>query len=411
MNVQTEERWLRTQLDLDAPPVDLELDGRTVLAAGRRRRRRQRLAGGVPLVAVLAAVGGTGLWAADLLPDPVQRVLPAAPGPASDCLRLEPGTGDAAGEGAGATTEVLSDPAPLALTTWTEQDGTTVWVVPAGAGCSPGGAPDAVPLAYVRQVPGEPPVLEGYRDAREDVTVWGGTVLGGAEGSDALAIVPGPTSELHVVGGGEVGDLVAVTDEAGATVAQVARVSDAGPHGRDVTALLWRAEGDSSFTTSWLHDDLLAAPGSGDAWSQPEGAGPGDPDAGPDWELGPPPEVGARAPQLVRGEADGRWWLWIGTDEVAGPLDVPDGPWAFRLVGEDVSALVGWLPDGTTELLVDGQRASVLPLTTLVGDDLPGLDPFVVDPYRHVEEAVAVDEDGTETPLRLVDVDLEQPRW
>ena len=27
-----------------------------------------RLAGGVPLVAVLAAVGGTGLWAADLLP-------------------------------------------------------------------------------------------------------------------------------------------------------------------------------------------------------------------------------------------------------------------------------------------------------------------------------------------------------
>lgn len=137
---------------------------------------------------------------------------------------------------------MLSDPSPLALTTWTEQDGTTVWVVPSAAGCSPGGAPDAVPLAYVRQVPGERPVLEGYRDAREDVTVWGGTVLGRCRGERRARHRAGAHQRAARGRGGEVGDLVAVTDEAGATVAQVARVSEAGPHGRDVTALLWRAE-------------------------------------------------------------------------------------------------------------------------------------------------------------------------
>lgn len=112
MNVQTEERWLLTQLDLDAPPAELGLDGRTVLAAGRRRRRRQRLTGGVPLVAVLAAVGGTGLWAADLLPEPVQRVLPAAPGPAADCLRLAPDTGAPQERGPGRRPRCSRTPRP-----------------------------------------------------------------------------------------------------------------------------------------------------------------------------------------------------------------------------------------------------------------------------------------------------------
>lgn len=381
-----DETWLREQLQLDAPPPMAPLDGQKALSRGRSRRRRHRIAATSPLAAA-ALVLGTSLWAGDLLPGAVQDALPAAPSSSGECPELAAGSGSVAdGEGA---TVVTSDVAHLAVLDWRATDGTQVWVIRTPVGClAAGEQTGGVGLSVLTQAPEGPLVLHGSRDPVEDVRRWGASLLE-VPGQDVVVATVPPSAEAVALSGGEpVGQLVPVLDEQDQVVAKVARLSHA--EDAEPAALLWQDGDDWSLT--WASADVVAVPLPQEWGSEP----PPSPSVDlPSW---------SSWPQLARTEGDGRWWIWAGGGDVIGPIDAPEGPWAIHLPDDELGdAFVGWVPEDTEQLLIDGESWDLLAMEQTIGVTMDGLTPFARDVYQPADEAVAVGQDGERTRLRLLE--------
>lgn len=387
-----EETWLREQLELDAPPPMGPLDGRTVLHQGRRRRRRQRIATTIPLVAAGALVLGTSLWAAQLLPNAVQEALPAAPGSTAPCPQIAPGEGSLADGSAGA--QVTSEIGHLAVLDWVAQDGTKVWVIRTAVGClvpdeQRDGESSGVGLSVLTQAPGGPLLLHGSRDAGEDVARWGASLLQ-VPGQDVMVGIVPPAAQQVALSGGEPGQqLTPVLDEQDRVVAQVARL----PYKHDPAAVLWQT--DDTWSLSWTSADVVAHPLAHEWSSEPHPSTVTDP---PDW---------AAWPQLARTEGDGRWWIWVGDGTVLGPIEAPEGAWAIHLANDKLGdAFLGWVPAGTEQLLIDGDPWEVLAMEQTIGEPLDRLMPFARDVYQPARQVVAVDQNGEQTTIEIIETPL-----
>lgn len=387
-----EETWLREQLQLDAPPPMRPLDGRMVLHQGRSRRRRQRIATTTPLAAAGALVLGTSLWAAQLLPDSVQEALPAAPSSTAPCPDIAPGEGSLADGSAG--TQVTSEVGHLAVLDWVAQDGTKVLVIRTADGClvpdeQGEGQSSGVGLSVLTQAPGGPLLLHGSRDAGEDVARWGASILE-VPGQDVVVGIVPPAAQRVALSGGEPGQqLTPVLDDQDQVVAQVARL----PYEHAPAAVLWQI--DDTWSLSWTAADVVAQPLPNEWSSPPLPSAVTDP---PEW---------AAWPQLARTEEDGRWWIWVGDGNVLGPIEAPEGAWAIHLTDDKLGdAFLGWVPSGTKQLLIDGDPWEVLAMEQTIGEPLAGLTPFARDVYQPAQQVVAIDQNGEQTTIQIIEAPL-----
>lgn len=388
-----EEAWLREQLQLDAPPPMAPLDGREVLRRGRTRRRRQRIATTTPLAGAAALLLGTSLWAAELLPGAVQGALPAVPGNSAACPELAAGSGPSADGGAG--TVVTSDVAHLAVMDWRATDGTQVWVIRTPVGCLVPGEQDGgdetaggVGLSVLTQAPEGPLVLHGSRDPGEDVRRWGASLLQVPGQDVVVATVPAAAERVALSGGEPVEQFMPILDEQDEVVAKVARLSYTGDN--DPAALLWQV-GDA-WSLSWTSADVVAGP-------LPEEWG-SEPAPSPSVDL----PTWSAWPQLARTEDDGRWWAWMGGSDVLGPVDAPEGPWAMHLTDDELGdTFIGWVPEGTEQLVIDGERWDLLAMEQTIGVTLERLTPFARNVYQPAQRVVAVGQDGEQSPIQLIE--------
>lgn len=388
-----ESTWLQEQFEKDAPAI-LPLEGREVLARGRRRRRTRRIVTGAPAAGAAALALGAGLWAGGLLPEPVQEVLPAAPNATSMCPELAPDSGSSTGDGA--TTEVLSDVTHLGVLDWRATDGTHVLVIRVPTGCvTPSG--EAVATAHpsgisvLSQAPGGPVLLHRAQDHGEDADRGGAAMLEVPGQDSVVAVVPPTADQVVLTGQDPADDLVSVVDEDGRAVAKVARMQ---PRTERAHGLLWNNRGESDWAMIWSGADVVTVPVPEEWGSLPSSsATPDSPSS-------------TRYPQLARDETDGRWWLWMGgSSEVLGPVDAPQGPWAAHLRDEDLGdAFVGWVPEGTEQLHIDGGNWDLLAMEQTVGTPLEGLTPFARDVYAPAEDLSAVGSDGDLRPIPLIEL-------
>ncbi|GAA1158992.1 hypothetical protein [Ornithinicoccus hortensis] len=387
-----EESWLHDQLLLDPPPPMAPLDGQAALGRARRHRRRRRVTTAAGCAAAGVLVAGTTFWAAGLLPDTLQDALPAAPGTTAACPEFIAGGDDPAGPGS--RTGVASSVTDLALLDWVAEDGVHVWVIRTTDGCLVPSGPDAggpsasgVGVSVLTQEPGGPVVLHGSRDPGEDVRTWGAQLLPIPGQASAIAIVPADADLAVLPGGDPVEDLTPVRDEDGTVLAAVARSPY--PDDQPPAAVLWRAG--EIWSLQWVSADVVVTPVA-EGGADPGGrAGSGTPTPTPAW---------SSPPQLVRAEGGGGWWAWTGTSVVAsGPRETPEGPWAIQLPDEGGDVVIGWLPEGTEEIAVDGRPRTLLPVTQTAGLPLDGLRPFMTDGPAQRIEALGSDGARTEVPI------------
>lgn len=387
-----EEAWLREQLRLDAPPPMTPLDGMETLSRGRSRRRRHRIATATPLAVAGVAVLGTALWAGQLLPDAVQDALPAVSGVSEQCPDLAPiGTSPTTDGGAG--TQVTSDVAPLTVLDWETADGTKVVVIRTLNGClvpaeRQGDAlASGVGLSMLSQVPGGPLVLHGSRDPGEGVRRWGASLLEVPGQAEAVAILPDTAQRVTFAGGEPVDRLTPVLGAQDQVLAQVARVS----HGEDEDppALLWHTGDEWSLLWSWV--DIIAEPDTQEWGSASLPAPTAELPSSSEW------------PQLARTESEGQWWIWLGDDVVLGPVAAPEGAWAIHLTDDERGdAFVGWVPEQTDKLIINGEPWDLLAMEHTIGEPMAGLKPFVRDVYQSADEILALQEDGGYVDIPLI---------
>ncbi|WP_299521191.1 hypothetical protein [uncultured Serinicoccus sp.] len=383
-----DETWLHEHLQRDAPPPMKPLDGQVLLHQGRTRRRHQRIATAGPLAAIGGLVLAASLWAAQLLPGPLQEALPAAPTSITQCPDIAPGEGTTA-DGS-AVTQVTSDVEHQAILDWVRQDGTRVMVIRTTEGClvpdEGEGQSSGVGLSVLTQAPDGPLMLHGSRDAGEDVARWGASVLE-VPGQDVVVSIVPPGSQRVALPGGETSrELTPVTDAQGQVIAQVARL----PYERDPVAVLW--ETDDAWSLSWTSADVVTQPQPQEGTHKPAPSTETDSPDSDTW------------PQLARSQDDGRWWAWVGRDTVIGPIESPDGAWALHLTDDELGdAFLGWVPEETTQLLIDGDPWEPLAMEQTIGEPFANLMPFARDVYQPAEELVSIEQDGKRTTIPIIE--------
>lgn len=153
--------------------------------------------------------------------------------------------------------------------------------------------PGEAGLSLLTQAPGWPLVLDWSTDPGHDLRPWGASVLEVPGQADVVAIVPEAAQRVTFAGGEPVERLTPVLDDQDQVLAQVARVSPG--EDENPPALLWRT--------------------------------------GDDWSLR---------------------WHW--PDVVLGPVEAPAGAWAMHLTDDERGdAFVGWVPEQTEKLVINGE--------------------------------------------------------
>lgn len=98
------------------------------------------------------------------------------------------------------------------------------------------------------------------------------------------------------------------------------------------------------------------------------------------------------------------WWLWLGDDVVLGPVEAPEGAWAIHLADDELGdAFVGWVPEQTERLIIDGEPWDLLAMEQTLGEPVAGLKPFVRDVYQPADEIFALLEDGELVQIQLIE--------